>query len=100
MNGLNVRVTRCNSIVGRITEGNAFLLNDKGKRVHTLNRVGMFIWGLLEGDSTLKEIVRKVSYKFHISEEVADSSTREFLDELAKKGIVEVLGVVGEQEKG
>ena len=91
MDGLDVRVERCNSIVGRITEGDAFLLDEKGKRVHTLNRVGMFIWGLLENGSTLREIARKVSQKFGLSQETAGASTREFLDELAQKGVVRVL---------
>ncbi len=90
MDGLNVRYERCNSIVGRVIEGNAFLLDDRGKRVHTLNRVGTFIWGLLEEGSTLKEIARKVSYKFNLSEEVAHADTRQFLQELADKGVVRV----------
>jgi hypothetical protein len=91
MDGLDVRFERCNTIVGRITEGDAFLLDQRGKRVHTLNRVGMFIWGLLENGSTLREIARKVSLKFGLSQEIAGASTRDFLDELAQKGVVRVL---------
>ncbi|MDP2897031.1 MAG: PqqD family protein [bacterium] len=90
MDGLDIRFERAESIVGRMIEGNIFLLDDHGRRLHTLSRIGTFVWGLLEDGSTLKEIIRKVAYKFGLSEEVADANTREFLDELAAKGAVRV----------
>jgi len=52
--------------------------------------MGTFIWGLLEDGSTLREIARKVAYKFGLSEEDAGASTRQFLGELAEKGAVHV----------
>jgi hypothetical protein len=73
-----------------MVEGNVFLLDDHGKRLHTLTRLGTFVWGLLEDGSTLREIIQKVAYKFGMSEEVADTNTRQFLDELAEKGAVRV----------
>jgi hypothetical protein len=88
--GLDIRFERSSSIVGTIIEGNVFLLDERGKRLHTLNRMGTFIWGLLEDGSTLREIIRKVAYKFGLSEDVAGASTREFLAQLAQKGAVRV----------
>ncbi len=95
MDGLDVRFERCSSIVGRVVEGDVYLLDEKGRRIHTLTRLGTFVWGLLEEASTLREIVRKVSYKFSLSEEVARATTDEFLQELAQKGAVRTLDRTG-----
>ena len=91
MHRFDVRFERCNSIVGKAIGGDVFLLDDRGKQLHTLNRMGMFIWGLLEDVPTLSDIVRKVSDKFHLPEEVAHAGAREFLAELVQKGAVRVL---------
>jgi hypothetical protein len=90
MDGLDTRFERAESIVGRMIEGNIFLLDDQGKRLHMLNRIGTFVWGLLEDGSTLQEIIRKVACKFGMTEEAADANTRQFLDELAEKGTIRV----------
>jgi hypothetical protein len=91
MDGFDIRFERRNSVVGRVTEGSAFLLDERGKRVYTLNRLETYVWGLLEDPSSLGDIVTKVRHKFQVSEEVARGSTRGFLEELAQKGIVRVL---------
>jgi hypothetical protein len=91
MDGLDIRLEKCNSVVGRVTEGSAFLLDGRGKRIHTLNRLETFIWGLLEDTASLRDIVAKVSHKFDVSEDVARANARGFLEELSQKGIVRML---------
>lgn len=91
VNGLDTRFERAESVVGRMIEGNIFLVDEYGRRLHALTRLGTFVWGLLEDGSTLREIIGKVAHKFDMTEEVADADTRRFLDELAEKGTVRVL---------
>lgn len=53
-----------------------------------LNRVGVFIWKLLDGRNDLRTIKRKISESFqHVGEET-DEEVEQFFRDLTEKGLV------------
>ena len=54
----------------------------------TVNEVGVTLWKMLQEEVTLDDLVQGVLAEYDVSEEVAREDIREFLDELAKGGIL------------
>lgn len=55
----------------------------------TVNEVGSFLWGLLQQDVTVEDLVRGVLNEYEVDEETAREDIEEFLDTLTKGGILE-----------
>ncbi len=54
----------------------------------TTNEVGAFLWECLSEETTFEELVQKLVGEFEVEEAVARTDVQEFLDELAKHGLV------------
>lgn len=54
----------------------------------TVNEIGATLWKMLQEDVTLEELVQGVLAEYDVEEDVAREDILEFLDELAKGGIL------------
>lgn len=77
----------------QVLEGEAVLLDLEGKRILGLNRVGSFVFPLLDGTRTVTGLAGAVAERFGVGRDRAESDVRVFLAELARRGFVE--GVQG-----
>lgn len=54
----------------------------------TVNEVGVTLWKMLQEEVTLEQLVQGVLAEYDVEEEVAREDIQEFLDTLAKGGIL------------
>jgi hypothetical protein len=73
----------------QVVDGEAVLLDLEGKRVLGLNRVGSFVFPLLDGARTVASIAAAVSERFGVDLLQAEQDLRVFLGELAGRGFLE-----------
>ncbi len=73
----------------QVVEGEAVLLDLQGRRLLGLNRVGSFVFPLLDGDRTVAGMAAMVAERFGIEVRRAEADVRVFLAELARRGFVE-----------
>lgn len=72
----------------QILDGSAFLVQPKDHTMHRLDEVGTVIWEALEGARTAAEVAAAVEEAFEVEPATAEADAREFLDELARRGLV------------
>lgn len=72
-----------------VVEGEAVLLDLQGQRVLGLNRVGSFVFPLLDGSRTVGGLAATVAERFGVGVRKAEADLRVFLAELARRGFVE-----------
>ena len=73
----------------QVVDGEAVLLDLQGKRVLGLNRVGSFVFPLLDGARTVASIAAAMSERFGVDLLQAEQDLRVFLGELSGRGFVE-----------
>lgn len=73
----------------QVVEGEAVLLDLQGRRVLGLNRVGSFVFPLLDGARTVGGLAASVAERFGVEVRRAEADLRVFLTELARRGFVE-----------
>ena len=54
----------------------------------TVNEVGVFLWGLLQQDVSMEDLVHGLLSEYEVEEEVAREDIQEFLDTLVKGKIL------------
>jgi hypothetical protein len=57
--------------------------------IYNLNDVGTFIWKLIDGRTTVSQIVQAVHSEFEVTAEAAETDTLEFVGALESAGMVE-----------
>jgi hypothetical protein len=87
------RLQQTTDVVARTIADETFLLPIKGELVNTtemfvLSEVGLFIWDLVDGHRGLEEMVAAVVEAFEVDETRARADVHDFLDELARQGLV------------
>ena len=73
-----------------LDDGSGVLLNLENKYYYSLNMTASFIWHLLEENEELskEEILKAILENFDITEEQAKKDVNEFIDNLAKEGLI------------
>jgi hypothetical protein len=61
---------------------------DRGA-IYTANEIGIHIWGLLDGNRTLGEVLDRVTDEFDVDREKALKDLQEFIEQLEQIGAVE-----------
>jgi len=75
-------IVRSNGLVGRIIDGEAFLMTEAGKKVHMINKVGTLIWDCADGSISIEDIIARILKRFDIDEETARNDCLDFIHEL------------------
>jgi hypothetical protein len=86
--------------VARSIAGDTIIVPIRGQvgdlnSIYNLNEVGSFIWGLIDGRTTLSRIVQAVCGEFEVTPEAAEEDTIEFVGALESAGIVQSSEPVG-----
>ena len=66
-----------------------YLLNPQKGDLYVLNKVGKFIWRLINGKNSLEDIKNKILKKFNVKEKVLSYSLNRFLNNLERLKIIE-----------
>lgn len=79
------------TVVGRALDGEAVLVDTAQAQVKVVNEVGAYIWSLVDGSHTVRDIARHVSLEYEIDEGQSEKDTREFISHLAQRGLVNLM---------
>jgi thiol-disulfide isomerase/thioredoxin len=82
-------------VVGVEVDGEAILLLEGTRELHALNPTGTLIWGLLDGVSTLDEIVADLAAVYHADLQVVRNDVLELTRGLGRAGLL--IGVAKEE---
>jgi len=84
-------IVKTNNIAARVIEGSAFIINANNSTLHELDETGTFIWKLIEKKKDRKDIISSLVSEYEVTGCQAGADLDEFLYELEKKGIIEIL---------
>jgi hypothetical protein len=73
----------------QVVEGEAVLLDLRGKQLVGLNGVGSFVFGLLDGARTVAALSAAVAERFEVELARAEADVLAFVRDLARRGFVE-----------
>lgn len=76
-------------VIWRVLEGEAVLILPHDGSVRVLNAVGTTIWSLLDGQTTVGEIERRVASTYGVTCVAVTKDVRQFLSELSSRGLLE-----------
>jgi hypothetical protein len=86
--------------VSRSIAGEEIIVPVKGQvgdlnAIYNLNEVGAFIWKLIDGRTSLRQIVDAVRAEFEVAPEDAEQDTVQFITALEGAGVIEPSGLGG-----
>jgi hypothetical protein len=89
---------KSDNIVARAVDDEVILvpIQQKAGDVHciyTTNDVGSFIWSLIDGKKSSKEIAEAIASEYEISAEEAQTDLNEFVEQLIGAGCIEKLSL-------
>jgi hypothetical protein len=90
-------ISRGKDIKSRELDSQCVLLNLETGSYYTLNRVGAFIWDLLDGKTMAHEIIGRVVDRFRVKEETAADDVKALLRELEGEGLIEMTEIPAHQ---
>lgn len=71
-------------------EDEGVLLHLETKTYYTLNKPGVYVWGLIKDGLLPSEIVSCVQNEFSVNKEIAENNVSNLVDELIKEKLVQV----------
>lgn len=82
---------RQKDIVFSFIDQEIMLLNPNNGQYYSFNKVGAYIWKLLDKPITFKEIVITLENKFEVDKIKCEADTKKFLTSLLEKKLIEVV---------
>ena len=88
-----VRFAKKGEFVTRTIAGEAVVVPVRGRigdldAIYHLNDVGAFIWNLLDGRTSVRDIAQAVREAYDVTLEYSERDTIQFVDELQSAGII------------
>jgi hypothetical protein len=81
-------VQRNTTVLWRELDGEAVLLNPTAGCSYNLNRVGTFVWKLLDGKHSLEDITEAVCTSYEVAQEQAQQDIELLLADLRQNNLV------------
>lgn len=75
----------------RKIENEIFIFDRKTSTIHSINRVGSFIWELFAENTDRHELVQKICEKFEVDEITAENDFQEFINGLVEKKLITII---------
>ena len=88
----NQQIVQLPRLAFRVIDDVGVLVQPKAQLAHMLNPVAAFVWARLKTPVPLSDLAAAVAEEFQISGEVALADCREFIDDLQRRGLIEVQG--------
>lgn len=74
--------------IWRFLDNETVVFSDDGQLVHQLNDTGAEIWEMLDGKTSITQIVNKIYEEFDVQKEEAETEVKLFIETLHKKGLI------------
>ena len=79
---------RNSTMITRVIDGEAVIMDPQQGKVLALNQVGSFIWELLDSPHSQGDLLDKICREFNVGREEAAADLEEFLAVLKSKDLV------------
>lgn len=79
---------RNSTMITRVIDGEAVIMDPQQGKVLALNEVGSFIWELLDSPHSRGDLLDKICREFNVDREVAAADLEEFVAVLKSKNLV------------
>jgi hypothetical protein len=83
-------LSRNKEILSSDMDGETVMMSVENSEYYSLSPVGTKIWELMEHDISFKELIDKLMDEYNVERDVCETDTKEFLEELAKKGLLNI----------
>lgn len=87
----DVKVKRSDETVWRVIDGDIVVLLPEGAMLHALTGCGSRVWQLINGGTTIKEIVQGICNEYDVEPQRAREEVTEFVHKLVAMKLVEVV---------
>lgn len=93
MDRLDRSFSKSGELTTRAISGETLIVPVRGRvgdldSIYTLNEVGTRIWGMINSEVKVGEIVEAVSREYEVSREEAERDVVELIDSLAEAGLI------------
>jgi hypothetical protein len=76
----------------RLYDGEGVIVQAETMMVRVVNPTGSRVWELLDGATTVGQVVQTICEEYEVAREEAEKDVLAFLDELAENGLVRPAG--------
>lgn len=98
MTGNNtIKVKRSDDVVWRIIDEEVVVLIPEEAMLHALEGCGSRIWELIEGETTISEIVQSIRTEYEVEPQRAREEITEFIHKLMAMKLVEIVPEANEE---
>lgn len=92
-----MKVKRSDNAIWRVIDGEIVVLLTDGDVLHALKGCGSRVWELIEGETTISEIVQSICAQYEVEPQIAEKDITEFVRKLASMKLLEIVSGVGEE---
>ena len=86
-----VKVKRSDAAIWRVIDGDAVLLIPEEAALHALTGCGSRVWELIEGETTVSNIVDRICAEYEVEPETARYEVTDFIHKLIAMNLVEAI---------
>jgi hypothetical protein len=79
---------RNEEVAAKVIDGEAIIINLANGVYYSMDKVGAFVWDLLQAGHTLENVIAAVVGHYDISREQAESNVQELVQELVQENLV------------
>ena len=91
------KVKRNDEAVWRIIDGEVVVLVPQEQALHALTGCGSRVWELIEGETTISEIVQRICAEYEVEPQRVREEINEFVNNLAAVNLVDIVPVAVEE---
>jgi Coenzyme PQQ synthesis protein D (PqqD) len=81
-------LSRSEEVAAKVIDGEAIIINLANGVYYSMDKVGAFVWDLLQAGHTLENVIAAVAGHYDVSREQAESNVQELVQELVEENLV------------
>ena len=85
------KIKRNGSAVWRVIDDEIVVLVPEGAMVHALTGCGSRVWELIEGETTISEIIQRICDEYDVEAQRAEEEITQFICSLLDNKLVEIV---------
>lgn len=78
-------------LIAQSVDGELLILNRQQEKIHQLNPVASFIWENLDGCATKEQLLKAITEKYDVEQDVAKNDLESLLNEFSDLNLIEVI---------
>ena len=79
---------RNEEVAAKVIDGEAIIINLANGVYYSMDKVGAFVWDLLQAGHTLENVIAAVAGHYDVSRDQAESNVQELVQELVQENLV------------